>query len=375
MKIIEVKERRSIRDFLDLPRYIYAGDPCWVCPLEQDIESVFDPARNSFHSFGSCTRWILKQDDGRTIGRIAAFINDRKAWNTQPAAGGCGFFECVNDQRAADLLFDTARSWLSERGVGAMDGPVNFGENVMWWGLLIEGYTMPYYGMNYNPPYYIDLFTHYGFRILYEQISNRIDVRAQFPERFTRIARWVAGKKDNRIVHLDIRRYEQFARDFMEIYNDGWKDFENFTPVTLETVTENFDKMRPVMDEKLVWYAYVDGEPASFLLVLPDTNELIRGLDGKLGLVGKLRFLWNKQTVRHKRLRAVIMGTKERYRNLGLESALFISLKDHVLSLGHYEELELSWVADFNKKMMSVHMATGATLSKRHATLRKLFDE
>jgi GNAT superfamily N-acetyltransferase len=375
MKIIEVKEKRTARAFLDLPASLYAADPLWVCPLENDIESVFDPARNNFHSFGSCTRWILVDDNGRTIGRIAAFINDRKAWKSDPPAGGCGFFECIDDPQAANMLFDAARIWLSERGMRAMDGPVNFGENVMWWGLLIEGFTMPYYGMSYNPPYYHRLFTDYGFRILYEQISNRIDVNEPFPERFDRIAKWVASKKSNDIVHLDMRNYDKFACDFMDIYNDGWKDFENFTPVTLATVTENFEKMKPVMDEKLVWYAYVNGDPASFLLVLPDTNELIRGLNGKLGLLGKLRFLWNKYTVRHKRLRAVIMGTKEKYRNQGLESALFISLKEHVLSQGHYEELELSWVADFNKKMMSVHMATGATLSKRHATLRKLFDE
>jgi GNAT superfamily N-acetyltransferase len=103
-------------------------------------------------------------------------------------------------------------------------------------------------------------------------------------------------------------------------------------------------------------------------MILPDTNELIDGLDGKLGLSGKLKFVWKKLTVKHKRMRAVIMGTKEKYRNQGLESALFIKLKEYVFSLGHYEELELSWVGDFNKKMISLHESTGATFAKRHAT-------
>jgi hypothetical protein len=108
-------------------------------------------------------------------------------------------------------------------------------------------------------------------------------------------------------------------------------------------------------------------------MILPDTNELIDGLNGKLNLAGKLKFVWKKMTTKHKRMRAVIMGTKEKYRNLGLESGLFIKLKEYVLPLGHYEELELSWVGDFNKKMMSIHEATGAVFAKKHATYRYLF--
>jgi GNAT superfamily N-acetyltransferase len=374
MKILQVLDDGLARDFRDLPKSLYASDPNWVCPLDSDIESVFDPRRNNFHSFGTCTRWVVYDKSSRPIGRIAAFVNERKAFKTDPPTGGCGFFECVDDQQVADLLFDQARLWLSTRGIGAMDGPINFGENVMWWGLLIEGFTRPYYGMNYNPPYYQALFENYGFRILYEQISNRIAIDKPFPDRFARIAEWAARRQGVRIEHLRMRDFGKYAQDFMDIYNNAWRHFENFTPVTLETVRENFEKMRPVMDERMVLYAYVNDDPASFLLVLPDTNELIDGLDGRLGLWGKLRFAWNRQTRKHRRMRAVIMGTKEEYRNQGLESALFIRLKEYVLPLGHYEELELSWVGDFNTRMMSIHKATGAEMSKRHATLRFVFD-
>jgi len=132
--------------------------------------------------------------------------------------------------------------------------------------------------------------------------------------------------------------------------------------------------MKPILDEKLIWFAYVNGEPASFVMILPDTNELIEGLNGKLSLLGKIRFLLNKLTVKHKRMRAVIMGTKEKFRNQGLESALFIKLREYVFNLGHYEELELSWVGDFNKKMIALHEATGATFAKRHVTYEIIFN-
>jgi hypothetical protein len=373
MRMIEVSTANHIRSFLDLPRRIYKGDPHWVCPLENDIEAVFDPARNSFHASGSCTRWILQDEKGGTIGRIAAFIDERKARMDRPYHGGCGFFECIDSQQAANMLFDTARDWLATRGMEAMDGPINFGENDMWWGLLIEGFSRPYYGMNYNPPYYQKLFETYGFTTIYQQISNRIDLRKPFPDRFEKIARWVAARPGHSYEHLRIKAFDRFAREFLDIYNDGWKDFEGFTPMKYETVREAFSKMKPIVDEKLIWYAYVHGDPASFVMILPDTNELIDGLDGKLNLWGKIRFAWKKLTHKPTRMRAVIMGTKTAYRNLGLESGLFIKLKEYVLPLGHYEELELSWVGDFNKKMMSIHEATGAVFAKRHVTLRYIF--
>ena len=194
MNVTEVTDKTTRKEFLDVPRILYANDPLLICPLENDIESVFDPARNNFHSFGVCTRWVMKDKNGKLIGRIAAFVNKKKAFKFEQPTGGCGFFECIDNQDAADLLFDTAKNWLKEQGMLAMDGPINFGENDMWWGLLVEGFTVPYYGMNYNPFYYKRLFETYGFEAQYEQISNKLFPRKPFPERFTKIAKWVAGK-------------------------------------------------------------------------------------------------------------------------------------------------------------------------------------
>lgn len=373
MKLTEVKTREDKKAFLDVARYIYKDDPQWVCPLDNDIESVFDPAKNNFHSFGECTRWVLTNADGKGIGRIAAFINQKKAFQYDMPTGGCGFFECTDDQHSANLLFDTAKSWLMERGMKAMLGPVNFGENDMWWGLLTEGFSSPYYGMNYNPAYYRNLFDSYGFTTEYEQISNKILTANPFPERFTKIAKWVARKPGVVLKHLKVNELNTFALDFKEIYNDAWQDFEHFTPITDATIQESFDKMKPIVDERLIWFAYVDGKPASFVVILPDTNELIRGLNGKLDLFGKLRFLWNKYAIGNKRMRAVIMGTCKQYQRFGLESALFIKLKEYSEETRKYEELELSWVGDFNKPMLAIHEATGAVFAKKHLTMRCVF--
>ncbi len=368
MQLIEVDNSATKEAFFLLPFDIYRGDSNWVCPLQNDIESVFDPKKNNFFQFGKCTRWILNDNNGKTIGRIAAFINDKKAFKEDLPTGGCGFFECIDSQEAANVLFDKAVSWLTAHGMKAMNGPINFGENDMWWGLLIEGFKLPFYGMNYNPPYYKTLFENYGFTIKYEQISNSIDIRKGLPEKVAKIATWVSKRNGNSFEHLDLSNIKKYAHDFMEIYNDAWKDFDGFTPVTEQTITETITKIKPVMDPKLIWYAYVNNDPAAFTMILPDTNELIKGLNGKLNLMGKLRFLWNKFTVKHTRMRAIIMGTKEKYRNHGLESAMFMKLQEYTRPLPHYEELELSWVGDFNSKMLSVHYTIGAVFSKKHAT-------
>lgn len=369
MRLVEVKDKVSADQFLNVPFLIYRDDPNWICPLMNDIESVFNPSKNNFFSFGKCNRWILLNENGIAIGRIAAFINNKKAYNDEVPTGGCGFFECINDQAAAIALFDQAKNWLSEHGMKAMMGPINFGETDMWWGLLVDGFSNPYYGMNYNPSYYQQFFVEYGFNVKYEQISNKIDVVKGMPEKVFKIAKWVEKKNGYIFKPLNPKHISKFATDFKEIYNDAWKDFENFTQVTDATIIETLEKIKPVMDPNLIWFSYTaSGEPVAFVMILPDTNELIKGLNGKLDLIGKLKFLWNKFTVKHKKMRAVIMGTKESYRNQGLESCMFMKLQEYVQPLGHYEELELSWVGDFNSKMLALHQAVGATYAKKHTT-------
>jgi len=134
--------------------------------------------------------------------------------------------------------------------------------------------------MNYNPSYYQQFFTDYGFKVKYEQISNKIDVVKGMPEKVFKIAKWVEKKNGYIFKPLDPRNITKFAADFKEIYNDAWKDFENFTQVTDATIIETLEKIKPVMDPNLIWFSYTaSGEPVAFLMILPDTNELIKGLN------------------------------------------------------------------------------------------------
>ncbi len=368
MNIIAVNNSSTAKEFLRLPHFIYKNDANWISPLHKDIEAVFDKELNSYHRHGICQRWILKDDKNRTIGRIAAFINYEKSVKSDLPAGGVGFFECVEDKTAAFLLFNTAGKWLKEKGMKAMIGPINFGENDKFWGLLIDGFKPPSMGMNYNPRYYQHFFEEYGFVKEYDQLTNFLDLTVPFTERFTKIADWLMKKPGYSFEHFRIADFSKYAADFQQVYNDAWKNFENFTPIDIDTISETFRQMKAIVNEKFVWFAYHNGEPIAFLLCLPDVNQILKHVNGKLDLWGKLKYLWYKKTNSLSRLRIIIMGCKQQYQNHGLESALTRKLQLEVAKYPNYKGVELAWVGDFNEKMLAIHQATGAKKDKVHRT-------
>ena len=375
MKLTEVTTKQTRRQFLDLVEKIYHGDQNYVRPLDSEIEGVFDPAQNSFFQHGEATRWILLDEKGETIGRVAAFINTRKAYTFQQPTGGMGFFECTNSREAAVVLFDQARNWLAARGMQAMDGPVNFGENDVNWGLLVDGFTHPGFGMSYNPPYYQPFFEDYGFKFYFEQVSNHLDLTKPFPERFWKIAEWCMRKPELSFRHFTYAETDKWLNDMKEVYDDAWKFHENFTPMDIATLRNGLKKAKAFLDPELIWFVYHENEPIAFLIQFPDVNQIIKHLHGKLHLLNKIKFLWLKYRKTITRARIVIMGVKPKYQRYGVESGIFWHLNEMMKHKQHITELELSWVGDFNPKMRALHESVGATFAKRHITYRKIFSE
>ena len=164
-KIKTVSNITSIRKFHQLPFEIYKNDENWAPHPKQDVEAVFDKKKNKYFRHGKCERWILVNKGNKVVGRIAAFVDKKRAFTFNQPTGGIGFFECIDNQTAANMLFDTGKRWLEKEGMEAMDGPINFGVNINYWGLLLDNFEFPsYYGQNYNPPYYKALFENYGFQ-------------------------------------------------------------------------------------------------------------------------------------------------------------------------------------------------------------------
>ncbi|MFC2115906.1 GNAT family N-acetyltransferase [Bacteroidota bacterium] len=375
MNLIEVSDRKTRRDFIEFPKILYKKDPFWVCPPDQETENAFDPEKNKLFANGNARRWIIRNENNKLIGRIAAFYNHIISGSNKQPTGGIGWFDCIDDQGAAKLLFDTARDWLKAEGMEAMDGPINFGSNDMNWGLLVAGFTHPGYGMRYNFPYYRKLFENYGFQTYFQQYSYHVDVTQPFPERFWKIAEWVAQKKEYEFRHAEWSNAEKYAQDIITIYNQAWAELkEDFIPMTLEDLSNSIQQAKAFLEEDLIWFVYQKGEPIAFYILYPDANQILKHLNGKLHILNKLRFLYYHKTRRVTRVRAIAAGVVPKFQNKGLESGIFKHLESSFKNKLWMTEIELSWVGDFNPKMRSLYEAVGGKLAKKHLTLRYMFD-
>jgi len=378
-----IQTKAEEQRWLDFPRELYTQDPNWISHLDMEVRNVFSPKKNPFFEHGEAIRFLALRD-GRVVGRIAAFINAKKAAKFDVPTGGTGFFEAINDQAVAFALFDAAREWLTERGMEAMDGPINFGENDRFWGLLIDGFSPPGYGMPYNPPYYQAFFEDYGFGLYFSQVSKHLmlDKPDIFPERFLRINQWIKEKGHVTTEPARRKSIKKYAQDFLTIYNDAWQFHENFTPMSEAQVMTMIKQLNQVLIEELAIFSYVDGEPAGFVVALPDLNQIFRPWNGKINLLEGLKFMWRKRNqyawYRKRgiltRARVVIMGVRPRFQKFGVETAMVVDPVEPVRAMG-FKEIELSWVGDFNPKMRAVLDATGAEYAKTHHTYRYYFSE
>lgn len=375
MHILQVNSPKQVSDFLSVVDHIYKHDKNYVRPLDGMIEEVFDEKQNPLFANGKAVRFVAYEQPNRPVGRIAAFVNGLKAYGYEQPTGGIGFFECTNHPSVAFALFDTAKKWLQSQGMEAMDGPINFGENVDFWGLLVEGFTQPAFGMQYNPPYYRVFFEQYGFATYYEQITNHLDLKKPFPERFWKIAERLVAKPEFEFRHFEYKKSEEFVHHVVEIYNDAWRFHDNFTPAKPEQMRTLLKKARPFLMEDLIWFAYYNGEPIAFLVMFPDVNQIIKHFKGKIGFWGKFKFLFLKLTKTMTRTRVTALGVKTHYQRMGVESGLFYQLRDVVARNPHITEMELSWVGDFNPKMRALQEAMESVFGKRHITYRYLFDD
>ncbi|HBS88746.1 MAG: hypothetical protein A2W91_19070 [Bacteroidetes bacterium GWF2_38_335] len=373
MTLIEVNDKKTQREFHDTARIINKNDKNWICLLDAEVEGIFTPGKNVSFQNGEAIRWILKDNDGKLIGRIGAFYDLLKAKKHDQPTGGIGFFECVNDSEAAKTLFDKAVEWLKTKGMEAMDGPINFGENINHWGLLIEGYMPQGYGMPYNQPYYKDLFTKYGFKTFFEQYTYHKDLTQPFPERQEKFARHVGTKESFSFEHFSFANHKKYVQNIVDIFNTVWKDFhEDYTPLKFEDIELMLMEAKPIIVEEYIWFGYDNGLPVAMVVVFPDVNQVFSKLNGKLSFFGKLKFLYYKKKIN--RVRQLITGVIPSHQKTYIIGALFLKMVD-ALRKNNIKELEMSWVGDYNVTVNKIYSMLELPVVKKHATLRYMFDQ
>lgn len=376
MKLVEVKDAKSVKDFQALPFLIYKNDPNWIPHLKQEIEEVFDRNKNPYFKHGDCARWVLYNDKDQPIGCVAAFINEKVANTFEQPTGGMGFFECVDDQAAANKLFDTCKEWLAARGMKAMDGPINFGEKDRFWGLLIEGREKPaIYTMNHHPVYYTKLFENYGFTNYYEQIIYHRRMSDPPSSRLIALAERVMRDKNYRFEPIKKSQGDKYAEDFRTIYNKAWKaERTDFEELTQSRAKEIMHKLKPVLDEDICWFAYYNNEPIGVFIAIPELNEIFKYVHGNFNLLGKLKFLWYQNTKGCRTMMGFVFGIVPEFQGKGIEAAIFNELGKVIQPKNRYDNILINWIGSFNKKMIHLMVALlGVDQYKKYVTYRKIF--
>ena len=377
MKIIEVNSPSAQKDFIKVNVIINKNTPKYIRPLDSEIDDTFNKEKNKNYKYGITNRWILKDNNNNLIGRIAAFTNTQYInKGTEFATGGIGFFDCTNNQDAANLLFNTAKIWLQQQGMEAMDGPINFGDRDKYWGLLVEGFDKePIYGMPFNATYYQSLFDNYGFKNYYNQYWFAMSVDDDLPPKFQERHKKFTAKADYSARHLNLKELDKYAQDFTTVYNAAWAQHGEAKTITLEETLKIFKTMKPILDERVVWFAYYKQEPIAMFINVPDVNQYIKNFNGKLGLIEKLKLVWMKATMKRKKLLGLVFGVVPKYQALGVDSFLIQECGYLMQHKNWYDSYEMGWAGDWNPIMHNIYKNLGATQSRRMVTYRFIFDE
>ena len=376
MKVIEVNTPELDHSFLAINVLVNKDNPNYIRALDNEVLATFDSSKNKLFKEGAAKRWIVQDETGKTLGRIAAFHYKKYINKGTDFATGCvGYFDAVQDQLVANLLFDTAKAWLISEGMEAMDGPVNFGDRDKWWGLMIEGFDRePMYGMSFNPSYYKNLFTNYGFENFYNQYYYRKLLLVDLPDRFKERYEKFITKKDYSIQHLHKKNLDKYANDFVHIYNSAWAQHGEAKAITKDQIMQLFKTLSPVMDERMIRFAYYKEDPIAMFINIPDVNQYFKHFDGQLGWKQKLHLLWMKFRKTNTRLTGLAFGVVPKFQSLGIDSYLIYSTSLMLHELNMYNEYEMGWAADWNPKMVNIYKSLGADPSRHMVTFRHIFD-
>lgn len=352
---------------------VYAGNPQFVYPLRTDIESIFS-AKNAAYAPDNCQLWIVEDEGGRPLGRIAAFIDAKRNEELTLPTGGIGFFESVRDNAVADLLLSTAEDWLRERGMEAVDGPINFGERDKFWGLLIRGWYRPIYQETYNPPYYQVFFEDHGYQP-HEQCLTMRGVVSEFPgDRLAALAKRVRDRYGLYTKQITRSTLKQDAEDFATAYNAAFSHNAYFKPLSGEDIYPAFQTMKPILDPHLTCLAYTaDHQPIGLAGLIPDINCFLHGVNGKMNWRGIPLFLWRLKFQQQRNCKGIAFGIAKDYQRQGvyplMVDAMFQSGQQH--NSRTYRYVDMATIRGHNELMVSTCRQMNTDIHRVHMAYRK----
>lgn len=356
------------KQFINFPYEHYADDEHWIAPLKMEQKKLIDKDSNPFYENGDIALFLAEQN-GEICGRIAAIQDHRYNEHHDNKTGFFGFFECINDQSVANLLFKVAADWLRERGHTDIMGPSNpsMMDEV---GILVDGFEYdPSIMMPYHKPYYKDLVSNAGFNKAMDLYAFRVSQSTVNLDRMYRAEELVR----RRIPKLNIREVDTKDLDneveiVRNVFNQAWSGNWGFIPLTKSELEDLASDLKLILDPKVAHIAEVDGEPVAFSIALPDLNQALKHMDGTLFPTGIFKLLWHRRNINQ--IRTALMGVIPKYQGKGIDALLH---KEAILNgreVG-YKSSELSWVLESNKGMIRVAEKIGAKVEKTYRMYSK----
>ncbi len=360
MRIIKVNDDRTLKKFLKLPSNLYRENPYWVPPLISDLKKDLSP-QNPFFKHAEAVFFLAEGANEKT-GRIAAIVDRNYIEFHREDVGFFGLFECSNNAIVARGLLDSARSWLREKGLKGMIGPINLSTNDEC-GILIDGFDLPpCLMMPYNPSYYTSLLEGYGLRKAKDLLAYTVDIPEEIPEKIKRVAERLI-KSDIRVRPINMKEFDREVMLFKELYNSAWESNWGFVPMTDEEIGWTAKRMKPLIIPNLALFAEVEGRPVGLMLILPDYNQVLKHLNGHIGITGVFKFLFYSRKI--DTLRLMILGVKKEYRNYGIDALLYLKSFEGMKNK-RYKRVELSWVLEDNIAVHRIAHHFGAKVYKRY---------
>ncbi len=367
VEIRPVASRRDLRAFIRLPHALYEGDPLWVPPLHADIAARLDRRRNPFFEHGDAA-YFLALRGGRPVGRIAAVRNDLHNSHHGDRTGFFGFFETEHDAGTASALLDAAGRWAAASGLTTLRGPASFSVNDEF-GLLVSGdATPPAILMPYNPPWYADLLLAAGFRPIMDLLAFTLTPETYGVERMRRIVERIRLREGVTLRKGRLADYRAEVDHIRDIYNDAWARNWGFVPITEAEIRHAASDLRPIFDSDFLAFVEEDGRPLAFSLCLPDINEILIRLRGRLFPTGILRILRGRRRTR--RVRLLIMGVRQEAQRRGLDALLYYDVFETAVRR-RKEGGELSWILETNTVMRNAILRMGGRESKRYRVFER----
>lgn len=362
-RIIEVKDQKDLLNFIQFPWALYKGDPYWVPPLIKDQLQKFSP-HHPFRSHAEMKLFLALQN-GSIVGRIAGIIDHHYVQFQGEKVGFFGFFESIRDSEVGEILLNRVKSWLKSQEMEKMIGPMNPSTNDEC-GLLIEGFdSPPCLMMPYNPRYYPDLLEGLGLKKAMDLYAYLLEKDSFRFDRLDRITERIKKSEPHLSVRtVRMRNLNEELKIIKEIYNQAWSRNWGFVPMTEEEIDEMAKNLKPLAVPDLVLFAYWKDEPVGFSVALPDYNVVLKRLNGKLGLLGLIKFLYYSRKIR--KIRVLLLGVKKEFQKRGVEGLLYIETFKRGIQKG-YQEAECSWILESNILMQHGIEAMGG---RRYKTYR-----